>query len=170
MGLQYFLEMVDQKHRHGSNLRKYHNFWKSQETSENFFYWLDLGAGKDVDLPECSRAKLNKEQVRYLSREERQKYMVKVDKQGLLRWAKNGEKVWTNDTMFKDSLEGIVPLEEDARAFGDNVGSENLPSDSSTSGDSDKDEAQNEGYPDKKKTQKWIYVSASKALPTLLTY
>ena len=29
MGLQYFLEMVDSKHRYGSNLRMYHEEWKA---------------------------------------------------------------------------------------------------------------------------------------------
>jgi hypothetical protein len=40
MGLQYFLEMVDLKHRYGSNLRRYHEVWKKSDTHENFFYWL----------------------------------------------------------------------------------------------------------------------------------
>lgn len=104
MDLQYFLEMVDQRHRYGSNLRKYHAYWKSQDTTQPFFYWLDEGEGKDVEVPECSRARLNKMQVRYLSREERLKYLVKVDEQGLLVWAKNGERVWTKDELYKDSM------------------------------------------------------------------
>ena len=29
MDLQYFLELVDQKHRYGSSFRKYHNYWKT---------------------------------------------------------------------------------------------------------------------------------------------
>ena len=55
------------------------------------------------NLPECSRERLDREQVRYLSREERLKYLVNVDKDGLLVWAKNGEKVWTKDEIYKDS-------------------------------------------------------------------
>ena len=62
--LQYFLEMIDVKHRYGkwtalpipvqirllifrtgSNLRKYHAEWKNSTTHENFFYWLDYGGG-----------------------------------------------------------------------------------------------------------------------------
>jgi hypothetical protein len=38
MGIEYFLEMVDHKHRYGSNLRRYHVEWKKSETNENFFY------------------------------------------------------------------------------------------------------------------------------------
>ena len=67
MDLQYFLEMVDLKHRYGSHLRKYHNYWKTQDTTQNFFYWLDQGDGKDVELAECSRERLDRDQVRYLS-------------------------------------------------------------------------------------------------------
>lgn len=97
MELQYWLEFVDAKHRHGSNLRKYHQHWQTQDTTENFFSWLDQGGGKHLDLPECSRERLDSQQVRYLSREERQNYLVEVDAEGLLIWAKNGQRVWTKD-------------------------------------------------------------------------
>lgn len=110
MDLQYFLEMMDLKHRHGSNLRKYHEYWKLTDSHENFFYWLDHGAGKDVELPACPRAKLEREQIRYLSREERLNYLVEVDKAGRLRWAKNNELVWTSNARYEDSTDGILPL------------------------------------------------------------
>jgi hypothetical protein len=132
MDLQYFLEMVDQKHRYGSSLRKYHNYWKSQPTTQNFFYWLDHGDGKDVELPECDRVRLEKEQVRYLSREERLNYLVTVDHQGRLRWAKNGEKVWTKDALYKDSMKGIVPVDDQGPKFHYNVRPEGVESDSTS--------------------------------------
>ncbi|KIV84529.1 hypothetical protein PV11_00303 [Exophiala sideris] len=113
MDLQYFLEMVDHKHRYGSSLRKYHSYWKTQDTNQNFFYWLDHGDGRDIDLKECSRARLDKEQVRYLSREERLNYLVKVNEQGLLIWAKN--------ELFRDSLKGIVPVSDPTPTFEYNV-------------------------------------------------
>ncbi|RDW61113.1 IQ calmodulin-binding motif protein [Aspergillus mulundensis] len=110
MDLQYFLEMMDPNHRHGSNLRKYHEHWKTTDSHENFFYWLDYGAGKDVELPACPRDKLAREQVRYLSREERVNYLVKVDEKGRFRWARNNELVWTNDAMYEDGEDGILPV------------------------------------------------------------
>lgn len=110
MDLQYFLEMMDLKHRHGSNLRKYHEYWKLTDSHENFFYWLDHGAGKDVELPACPRDKLEREQIRYLSREERLNYLVEVDETGKLRWAKNNELVWTSNARYEDSTDGILPL------------------------------------------------------------
>jgi hypothetical protein len=147
MELQYFLELVDQKHRYGSNLRKYHNYWKTQDTNQSFFYWLDQGDGKKVDLPECSRERLDREQVRYLSREERLKYLVNIDKDGLLVWAKNGEKVWTKDELYKDSLEGIVPITSPVPAFKYNVppeGAEAGSPSSDSEDESDEDEKESD--------------------------
>ena len=139
MDLQYFLELVDQKHRHGSNLRKYHAHWQTADTNQNFFYWLDQGDGKDLDLEECSRERLNKMQVRYLSRDERQNYLVKVDSQGMLVWAKNGERVWTKDELFKDSLKGIVPTDDPTPQFRYNVRPEYATSDTSESESEDEE-------------------------------
>lgn len=107
MGLQYFLELVDQKHRYGSNLRRYHQEWKKSDTQENFFYWLDYGEGKDLDLEDRPRERLNREQVRYLSREDRKKYLVRVDEQGRFVWDKNGKPITTSPD-FRDSIDGIV--------------------------------------------------------------
>lgn len=119
MDLQYFLEMVDQKHRYGSNLRAYHEQWKKASTHENFFYWLDKGEGRTFEHPTVSRERLEKEQVRYLSREERLNYMVRIDDEGRLCWAKNGERINTT-TEYKDSVNGIVPVNDDTPAYGPN--------------------------------------------------
>jgi hypothetical protein len=55
-----------------------------------------------------SRQRLDSAQVRYLSREERLQYLVRVDSHGRLCWAKNGLRVSTTAD-YKDSVEGIVP-------------------------------------------------------------
>ncbi|KAK6441883.1 hypothetical protein LTR95_001884 [Oleoguttula sp. CCFEE 5521] len=107
---RYFLEMVDRTHRHGANLQMYHEYWQRSDTTENFFHWLDQGAGRELSLPLCDRRTLNAERVRYLSSEERKVYVVNVDANGLLTWAKNGELVDTNATKFRDSVNGIVPI------------------------------------------------------------
>jgi hypothetical protein len=117
MDLQYFLEMVDQKHRYGSNLRAYHELWKKADTHENFFYWLDNGEGRNLEHPTVSRERLETERVRYLSREERLNYLVTIDEEGRLCWAKNGQRI--NTTMdYKDSINGIVPVDDDTPAYG----------------------------------------------------
>ena len=108
MDLSYFLEMVDVKHRYGSNLRKYHAEWQSRSTHENFFYWLDHGEGMAVDLPNCSRQRLESMQVRYLSKEERRLYEVVVGDKGKLVWRKDEIRVDTTPGMWKDSVAGIV--------------------------------------------------------------
>ncbi|KAJ6086294.1 hypothetical protein N7486_010575 [Penicillium sp. IBT 16267x] len=128
MDLQYFLEMVDVKHRHGSNLRAYHNVWMNSPSNENFFYWLDYGEGKDVDLQHRPRERLEKEQIRYLSPEERLNYMVKVDDNGMFRWVKNDELVETDNKRFKDSIHGVVHIDDRTPRFRGNSISEIPPS------------------------------------------
>jgi hypothetical protein len=100
--------MVDLKHRYGSNLRTYHEEWKKSATQENFFYWLDEGEGRFLDVAGCPRERLDSEKVRYLSKEERLNYLVKIDKEGRLVWAKNGARIDTTEK-YKDSIHGIVP-------------------------------------------------------------
>lgn len=144
MDLQYFLEMVDQKHRYGSHLRKYHAHWKTLDTDQSFFFWLDHGDGLHVDMPECTRKKLDAEQVRYLSREERLNYMVKIDEKGLLRWAKNGELVWTKDELYKDSIKGIVRTNENIPEYKYNIppaGAESSSESDTPDGDGDEDDS-----------------------------
>jgi hypothetical protein len=116
MDLQYFLEMVDLKHRYGSNLRVYHEEWKKADTKENFFYWLDKGEGRYIDMQACPRERLEREQVRYLSKEERLNYLVKINKDGRLCWAKNGQLIDTT-AKFKDSIRGIVSDTDETPAF-----------------------------------------------------
>jgi hypothetical protein len=111
MDLQYWLEMVDEKHRYGSHLRTYHQQWLKEDTHENFFYWLDHGTGKHVELPLVPRSRLDSDKVRYLSREERQNYLVRIDKEGRLCWAHNGMRI-TTSTAYKDSVDGIVPKDD----------------------------------------------------------
>lgn len=111
MDLRYFLEMVDTKHRYGANLQIYHEYWQRQSTTQNFFYWLDHGPGRHLDLPLCNREKLDRERIRYLTREERKDYLVEVDDEGHLRWAKDGELITTSIDEFKDSAHGIVPID-----------------------------------------------------------
>ncbi|KAI4171403.1 MAG: hypothetical protein LQ343_004259 [Gyalolechia ehrenbergii] len=113
MDLPYFLEMVDLHHRYGSHLRKFHAEWERRPTHENFFYWLDYGEGKDVSLQNCSREKLDSMKVRYLGREERVNYAVEVDQEGKLCWKRNGVRVNTNEE-WRDSIKGIVRVDDEA--------------------------------------------------------
>lgn len=144
MGLQYFLEMVDLKHRYGSNLRMYHEEWQKADTNENFFYWLDYGEGRNIDLAACPRERLDREQVRYLSRDERQYYLVQVDAEGRLIWAKNKARIDTTEK-WKDSIHGIVPADDPTPAFQPVSGNETrLLGDSSSGESSDSEVSESE--------------------------
>ncbi|KAK5992491.1 IQ domain-containing IQM3-like protein [Cladobotryum mycophilum] len=116
LGLQYWLEIVDTKHRYGTNLRMYHEEWRKANTNENFFYWLDYGEGRYISLQTCPRERLERDQVRYLSREERQYYLATVDSQGRICWAKNGEPIDTTEK-YRDSIYGIVPVDDPTPVF-----------------------------------------------------
>ncbi|KAF8973434.1 hypothetical protein BGZ46_009901 [Entomortierella lignicola] len=91
---EHWLEMSDKKHRYGSNLKPYHQYWLNHNTSQSFFYWLDKGDGKDVNLDERSRDRLDKERVKYLQEHERAQYVVHVI-DGLLYYKQSGEIVHT---------------------------------------------------------------------------
>ena len=117
LDLRYFLEMTDTKHRYGTNLQVYHEEWQRSQTHQNFFIWLDSGEGKHLSLTMCSREKLTRERIRYLSKEERKDYLVQVDANGQLRWEKNGEPISTSAELYRDSVHGIVPKASDEPAF-----------------------------------------------------
>jgi hypothetical protein len=107
--------MIDPHHRYGSHLKAYHTYWlKHTDNKDNFFQWLDEGDGLNVDLADQGRSRkaLDTEKVRYLTREQRLHYLVRVDEKGLLRWAKNDKKIDTT-MAFKDSEEGIVKADDE---------------------------------------------------------
>ncbi|KAL8743246.1 MAG: hypothetical protein Q9190_004384 [Brigantiaea leucoxantha] len=172
MDLAYFLEMVDLHHRYGSNLRKYHQEWKRNPTRENFFYWLDHGEGKGVSLQNCPRERLEKMRVRYLGREERRHYEVMVGKDGRLCWRRNGVRVDTGKD-WRDSVEGIVRLEDEAEEPGEerdfDAGSLISSGGSSFEGESPLGEEKKE-QPDPDKTMEspglkgWMHESRKKIL------
>ncbi|GAA5847463.1 hypothetical protein JCM3766R1_005354 [Sporobolomyces carnicolor] len=112
---QYWLEIVDDQHRYGSNLKYYHQRWNETDTSENFFFWLDHGEGKHLDLEACPRRRLNAEKIAYLTAEQREVYRVKVNDEGLLVWAKDGTLLDTSK--YHEDLGadrgGVVPISEE---------------------------------------------------------
>ncbi|SPO23198.1 uncharacterized protein UTRI_01876 [Ustilago trichophora] len=116
---QNWLEMLDPKHRYGSNLKYYHRYWNLKaDTRQNFLQWLDEGEGKDLSLEECPRSKLEKERIGYLTADQRRNYMTYIDNEviaspqghlhelraqlkshpgrGRLRWCRTGELVNTS--------------------------------------------------------------------------
>ncbi|EST04833.1 IQ motif, EF-hand binding site [Kalmanozyma brasiliensis GHG001] len=111
---QYWLEMVDRKHRYGSNLKYYHQAWQQADTKDNFFKWLDEGEGKEVSIDDCPRERLDSECVIYLSSEQRRNYIVDIE-DGKLIWRRNGKPVDTARNKHKDMGKGrgIVDIGEE---------------------------------------------------------
>ncbi|XP_007014678.2 PREDICTED: IQ domain-containing protein IQM2 [Theobroma cacao] len=78
LALQHWLEAIDPRHRYGHNLHLYYNQWLQSQSQEPFFYWLDIGEGKEVNLEKCPRLKLQQQCIKYLGPMERKPYEVIV--------------------------------------------------------------------------------------------
>ncbi|KAK9122746.1 hypothetical protein Sjap_012348 [Stephania japonica] len=74
LAFQHWIEAIDPRHRYGHNLHVYYEEWCKTETDQPFFFWLDIGNGRLVDLKECPRSKLRKQIIRYLGPQERENY------------------------------------------------------------------------------------------------
>ncbi|GAV60507.1 hypothetical protein CFOL_v3_04037 [Cephalotus follicularis] len=91
LALQHWLEAIDPRHRYGHNLHFYYVKWLHSQSRQPFFYWLDIGEGKEVNLVEkCSRAKLQQQCIKYLGPMERKAYEVVVEN-GMFLNSKTGE-------------------------------------------------------------------------------
>ncbi|GFP97061.1 hypothetical protein PHJA_001850200 [Phtheirospermum japonicum] len=74
LAFQHWIEAIDPRHRYGHSLHIYYEEWCKASAGQPFFYWLDLGDGKEVDLKECPRSKLRQQCIKYLGPKERQHY------------------------------------------------------------------------------------------------
>ncbi|KAJ1274276.1 hypothetical protein BS78_05G050200 [Paspalum vaginatum] len=79
LAFQHWIEAIDPRHRYGHNLHFYYDVWCQSQAGQPFFYWLDVGEGKDLDLAQCPRALLRKQCIRYLGPQEREHYEYIVD-------------------------------------------------------------------------------------------
>ncbi|XP_035541343.1 IQ domain-containing protein IQM2-like isoform X1 [Juglans regia] len=80
LALQHWLEAIDPRHRYGHNLHYYYDKWLHCQSKEPYFYWLDIGEGKEVNLVErCPRSKLQQQCIKYLGPMERLAYEVVVE-------------------------------------------------------------------------------------------
>ncbi|XP_059628785.1 IQ domain-containing protein IQM2 [Cornus florida] len=91
LALQHWLEAIDPRHRYGHNLQFYYVNWLHCQSKEPFFYWLDIGEGKEVNLlDKCPRLKLQQQCIKYLGPMERKTYEVVVE-DGKLLYKQTGE-------------------------------------------------------------------------------
>ncbi|KHN11268.1 hypothetical protein glysoja_023332 [Glycine soja] len=70
---------IDPRHRYGHNLHLYYAVWFNSQSSQPFFYWLDVGDGKEVNLDECPRSELYRQCIKYLGPKEREAYEVIIE-------------------------------------------------------------------------------------------
>ncbi|XP_051132194.1 IQ domain-containing protein IQM1-like [Andrographis paniculata] len=97
LALQHWLEAIDPRHRYGHNLHLYYDVWFKSESAQPFFYWLDVGDGKEVNLDKCPRANLHKQCIKYLGPKEREVYEVVVE---------NGKLMYKQNGSFVNTIEG----------------------------------------------------------------
>ncbi|KAL2933731.1 IQ domain-containing protein IQM3 [Bienertia sinuspersici] len=74
LAFQHWIEAIDPRHRYGHNLHLYYDEWCKANSGQPFFYWLDIGDGKDIDLKICPRSKLRQQCIKYLGPQERESY------------------------------------------------------------------------------------------------
>ncbi|KAE8673633.1 protochlorophyllide-dependent translocon component 52 [Hibiscus syriacus] len=79
LALQHWLEAIDPRHRYGHNLHFYYNQWLHSQCQEPFFYWLDIGEGREVNIEKCPRSKLQQQCIKYLGPMERKPYEIVVE-------------------------------------------------------------------------------------------
>ncbi|KHN32702.1 Protein IQ-DOMAIN 1 [Glycine soja] len=70
---------IDPRHRYGHNLHFYYLVWFHSQSCQPFFYWLDVGGGKELNLEECPTEQLQRQRIKYLGPEEREAYEVIVE-------------------------------------------------------------------------------------------
>lgn len=90
LALQHWLEAIDHRHRYGHNLQFYYVNWLQCESKQPFFYWLDIGEGKEVNLEKCPRSKLHQQCIKYLGPSERKDFEVVIEN-GRLKYKQSGE-------------------------------------------------------------------------------
>ncbi|KAK7389635.1 hypothetical protein VNO78_24840 [Psophocarpus tetragonolobus] len=79
LALRHWLEAIDPRHRYGHNLHLYYDVWFQSQSSQPFFYWLDVGDGKEVNMDECPRIELHRQCIKYLGPKEREAYEVVIE-------------------------------------------------------------------------------------------
>ncbi|XP_068641938.1 IQ domain-containing protein IQM2-like [Aristolochia californica] len=97
LALQHWLEAIDPRHRYGHNLHFYYDSWLRCESRQPFFYWLDVGEGREWNHEKCPRSKLLQQCIKYLGPKEREEYEVIVAE---------GKLVYKQSRHVVDTMEG----------------------------------------------------------------
>ncbi|XP_059443525.1 IQ domain-containing protein IQM3-like [Corylus avellana] len=95
LAFQHWIEAIDPRHRYGRNLNCYYEEWCKVDAQQPFFYWLDIGDGKEVDLKDCPRSRLRQECIKYLGPQEREYYEY-IIAEGMMVHKQSGNPLDTN--------------------------------------------------------------------------
>ncbi|XP_065856418.1 IQ domain-containing protein IQM3 [Euphorbia lathyris] len=79
LAFQHWIEAIDPRHRYGHSLHVYYEEWCRTNSGQPFFYWLDIGDGKELDLEDCPRSELRQQCIKYLGPQERENYEYIVE-------------------------------------------------------------------------------------------
>ncbi|XP_027364287.1 IQ domain-containing protein IQM6 [Abrus precatorius] len=79
LALQHWLEAIDPRHRYGHNLQFYYVNWLHCDSNQPFFYWLDIGEGKEFSSERCPRSRLQQQCIKYLGPVERKAYEIIIE-------------------------------------------------------------------------------------------
>ncbi|XP_068637350.1 IQ domain-containing protein IQM2-like [Aristolochia californica] len=97
LALPHWLEAIDPRHRYGHNLHFYYDSWLRCECRQLFFYWLDVGEGREWNHEKCPRSKLQQQCIKYLGPKERDAYEVIVE---------DGKIIYKQSRHLLDTMEG----------------------------------------------------------------
>ncbi|OVA03600.1 hypothetical protein BVC80_1651g109 [Macleaya cordata] len=95
LAFQHWIEAIDPRHRYGHSLHLYYDEWCKGDAGQPFFYWLDIGYGRVVDLKECPRSKLRQQCIKYLGPQEREHYEY-IIVEGIILHRQSGEPMDTS--------------------------------------------------------------------------
>uniref|UniRef100_A0A5B6YPS0 IQ domain-containing protein IQM3-like n=1 Tax=Davidia involucrata TaxID=16924 RepID=A0A5B6YPS0_DAVIN len=98
LAFQHWIEAIDPRHRYGHNLNMYYEEWCRRDAVQPFFYWLDIGDGKEVDLKECPRSRLQQDCIIYLGPQEREHYEY-IIAEGIVVHKETGNLLDTNQVV-----------------------------------------------------------------------
>lgn len=116
----YVFGQIGLRHQYGHDLHIYYDVWSRSENTELFFYWLDIGEGKEVNLEKCPRSKLQSQCIKYLGHKERHDYEVVVES-GRLVYKQTGVLLHTLDDskwiFFPQRHQSILCWPEEERIF-----------------------------------------------------
>lgn len=155
---EHWLEVVDVKHRYGSNLTPYHEHWLQSPSTQSFFFWLDHGEGKDLNLPNACRKQLDGQRLRYCTKEERKKFAVQIGDDHLLRFQHNQVLVHTLSSDEEQQIDQDFASWKDAETKALALGRGPKP-DKDTMSEAELQERKTAKK--RRNTNKWIYVTSA---------